>query len=261
MTPEQHDMEDLFRSAFENAALEPPHKEEMWDKIALALQKPPVPMYRTKWFRVSSIAATVALFLGAYFLNTANFPSKESLSTTGVQEQRKEKIAITDIDEKTGNQVDTNSKNLAKQEGRERETIAKKQEATNPASTTTKEETAVNLYKAKGFEIKQNQIVISQSTENKEITEKQNVVTIVAQTKEESNFALLRFEVKELAFLVPHELASPLLISQLPAFQLVTIEPTLAKEEKAKAPTHYWVGFGGFYNTHNPNFSFPCQVL
>jgi hypothetical protein len=264
MIPEPNDMEDLFRSAFENATLEPPHKEEMWDKITLALQKPPVPMYRTKWFKVSSIAATVALLLGAYFLNTSDLPSDENGNMFITQEQKiKNETPIDPSLENKGiiadKKKEENTNALSKQEDKSQ--TATKQELKEITAILKKENSPIDKNSIGSVEKKQSQVFISQNTENKEDTQDKFLTNASIQTKKENNFFLLRFEVKELALLVPDEILSPLVIKQQPVIQLVIVETPISEEEKAIVASNYWIGFGGFYNAYNPNFSFPTSEL
>ena len=252
MTPEQHDMEDLFRSAFENAALEPPHKEEMWDKIALALHKPPIPMYRTKWFRVSSIAASVALMLGAYFLNTSDLPSTENTTNIAVQEYKNQTPSVLKKDETTANK-----------KAEDKETTAQKSQNTvlgiEAIEKQTEEKTTSILKKEQNASI----------TDTHNATEKQDKQNIASlriehqveiQVKEEQ-FTLLHFEVKDLLLLVPQDLSGNITIAQQPVIQLVAIEKPILKEEKENTASNYWIGFGSFYNNFTPNFGFTSTNL
>ena len=270
MTPEQHDMEDLFRSAFENAALEPPHKEEMWDKIALALHKTPIPMYRTKWFKVSSIAASVALLLGAYFLNTSDLPSTENITNIAVQEYKIKKEnqhpfplkeeSIVNSEKIKGNQssAQASENTVLGIEAIKEQAFSKQVE--EKAANTFKENTNTLYTDNYSFVEKQNNQALSIQIGKQTEKQEQNLVTLPTELKE-YNFSLLRFEVKDLLLLIPQDLVSNSIIVQQPVVQLVVVEKPIIKEEKEKIASNYWIGFGGFYNTFAPNFGFASTNL
>ena len=98
MKPEQYNVEDLFRSAFEDASLEPPHKEDMWAAIQSAVQHSPtpvIPIFRTNRFKVS-IAASVVLLLGFFYY----FGKNETVISS---KQVADKLAIEEVKENTQN--------------------------------------------------------------------------------------------------------------------------------------------------------------
>lgn len=249
-------MEDLFRSAFENASLEPPHKEKMWGLIADAIQKPPVPIYRATWFRVSSIAASVTLLMGIfYYLNdkqgaTRNIHEAEkSLATENVKKTEKKKNEVistfpkTTIEENTTQKVESN--------------LAEDNLAFNSKNKKTEKED--NLHQS----IKKESIGDNSKPpvhEEKVVSQEDKISTVTTSNTEENVGERIVFEVKEIFVLTP-EIVFPQVFLPQPTIALVVVSKVEVAPEKVRIENPYWVGFGGFYNTYKPNFQFDSPDL
>ncbi len=276
MKPEQNNMEDLFRSAFEDASLEPPHKEKMWGMIANAIPKPPIPIYKMAWFRVSGIAASIALLLGVfYFLNDKPTPisytdetgkpaivENTQKNTENIKKDKKNEVisAIPNPAEKQKsseqieNQLSTAKDNLP--QNTESKLIEK-----NENLATSLKKVSKSQENAKENVVNNEAVPAEKKIAEKEIsTQKDKNPAIIASNTEEKAAEKIVFEVQEIFVLTP-EIAFPQALLQPPTIQLVVVSKVEVAPEKVKIENPYWVGFGGFYNAYKPNFQFNAPDL
>lgn len=264
MKPEQYNVEDLFRSAFEDASLEPPHKEDMWAAIQSAVQNSPtpvVPIFRTNRFKVS-IAASVVLLLGFFYhfgknetvvngkqvANDLVIEAKENTQNTAKQGN-----ALTDSSEqaKTNNEVENSVSNITP-------TYSDKSEITTSNDNKgIKEKEELKLQNnAKNSNKEKGNIDLTPNSIEKQEEKIATIVTIPSKNEKEEAFTLVRYEVREIIALASPEIVVPFSLEKQPILQLVAVIQPKVGGESTKAENTFWVGFGGFYNTYKPNFQF-----
>ena len=248
MKPEQHNVEDLFRSAFEDASLEPPHKEDMWAAIQSAVQtphKPVIPIFRTNRFKIS-IAASVALLLGVlYYAGNTN--------NSVVSEPQASNLPIG---------TPSNEQNVEKQEN------SLKNEDSNIANQSTKHKSDTKSDLVGKEQIKQEsntEKINAATTNNTNSVEKQDskvavIAIIPAKLEEEKAFVSVRYEIKEIIPLNP-EIIIPFSIEKQPILQLIAVVQPKVEVEKTQSENTFWIGFGGFYNSYKPNLQFNSSDL
>lgn len=254
MKPQDKNIEDLFRCAFEDASLEPPHKEEVWAHIQSAVQKPPVSFWRTTRFRVSSIAASMALLIGLlYYFNQSNNiinPPDKKLSESAVSSPSVENHIS------SNNQTLTEEKNTLHNKENENELKTKnayKGDVRQDLGGSKKNDKNVVL---KSKSLKQNTNYIS-----KDEFENENELSALLENidnpttpKEEKTLTKTYLEVKEVISIANPQIIIPFALDKQPVLQLVKVAPVLfeaGKEEKAE--NEWWIGVTGFYNHYTPN--------
>lgn len=263
MKPEQYNVEDLFRSAFENASLEPPRKEDMWAAIQSAVQNKPapvIPIFRTRWFKVS-IAASIVLLLGAFYYFSASNSPQESLNITNKIADTEQNVDTQKIEKQS---VENDNTSLHKDV-----TVSKyRQNNAIGSDNNTKPDVILSEQPKKLAVRKENVTTIAKNKDEAktELVEKQDSKSVVAavipnKIEGEQAFAGVQYEIMEIVALASPEIVIPFATEKQPILQLVAIiQPSIAIE-KTKTTNTLWVGFSGFYNSYKPNFQFNTPDL
>jgi hypothetical protein len=255
MKPEQYNVEDLFRSAFEDASLEPPHKEDMWEAVQSAVQNSPtpvVPIFRTNRFKVS-IAASVVLLLGVLY-----YFGKTESAVNGEQ----------------AGEIVTETKENTQNSGKQKNALGNKDEigvADNSKQSKANKEVENSVLNTKPIQSATSEITTDANTTLKEKINAVLVPTIDTSEKKEEKiaaaigkeeaFTLVRYEIREIIALASPEIIVPFSLEKQPILQLVAVIQPKTEGEKAKSENTFWIGFGGFYNTYQPNFQFNTADL
>jgi len=243
MKPQNKNIEDLFRSAFEDASLEPPHKEEMWAHIQNAVQKPPVSIWKTTRFRVSSIAASIALLIGLlYYFN------QESVTTSAKKDYVKH-TASPSVENRTLSDEQITAK--------ENSAIGNSNELKTQINKTENKE---GLGSDKNVSIKSKRTKQNFNDVFQDEFENENELNVLIENidnpttpKQQEALTKTYLEIKEIISLASPQIVIPFALDKQPILQLVRVEPVLfeAKKEE-KAENEWWVGFTGFYNHYKP---------
>ncbi len=269
MKPEQYNVEDLFRSAFEDASLEPPHKEDMWAAIQSAVQHSPtpvIPIFRTNRFKVS-IAASLVLLLGFFYYfgkNETVVSSKQVADKLAIEEakentQNTEKKGHTVGEKEEVGLADNSKQGRATNKADEVENSvlntkpiqSATSEIATDANTTLKEEIKLQNANKGNNKEKVNAVLVPTIDTSEKKEEK-----IAAVIEKEDAFTLVRYEIREIIALASPEIVVPFSLEKQPILQLVAVIQPKVEGEKAKSENTFWIGFGGFYNTYKPNFQF-----
>ncbi|GAB4186965.1 MAG: hypothetical protein OHK0057_36460 [Thermoflexibacter sp.] len=255
MKPQDKNIEDLFRSAFENASLEPPHKEEMWTHIQSAVQKPPVSLWRTKRFRVSSIAASIALLIGLLYY------SHQDNAVSSADKKANEAVVSSPLVENwvSSDEQTLREKNTSLEKGNENELkteknnkVEKKQDSESDKKSDRNDNNIV--LKSKSAKSNSNDVLKDELENENELSTLLENIDNPTTPKEEKMLAKTYLEVKEIVSIANPQIIIPFALDNQPVLQLVKVVPVVlqaGKEEKAE--NEWWIGFTGFYNHYTPN--------
>lgn len=259
MKPQDKNIEDLFRSAFENASLEPPRKEEMWAHIQSAVQKPPVSLWRTKRFRVSSIAASIALLIGLLYysyqdnaVTSSDKKANESVfSSPSVENQ-----ASLDEQTLTENNISLEKGDASELKIEKNNKVEKKQnfEANKKSDKNTNDSHVV--LKSKSAKSNSNDVSKDEFENENELSALLENIDNPTTTKDEKTLAKTYVEVKEIISIANPQIIIPFALDKQPVLQLVKVAPMVLEAGKEdKAENEWWIGFTGFYNHYSPNIT------
>jgi hypothetical protein len=256
MKPQDKNIEDLFKSAFENASLEPPRKEEMWAHIQSAVQKPPVPIWRNTRFRVSSIAASIALLIGLlYYFN------QDNNAVTSSDKKIDESVVASPLIENhiSSDEQTPTEKNTSLEKGNENELkteksnqAEKKQDFENDKKSDKNNNSVV--LKSKSAKHNSNNASKDEFENENELSALLEGMDNPTTPKGEKTLAKTYLEVKEIISIANPQILIPFALDKQPVLQLVKVASVLfeaGKEEKAE--NEWWIGFTGFYNHYTPN--------
>ncbi len=256
MKPEYNHMEDLFRSAFENASLDTPHKEKMWAHIQEAIQKPPVAIWRTVRFRVSSIAASIALLLG--FLYYSNQNQEAIVSKTATETSNH----LAPQDDKNIQGSSTTKDSSIPNHTEEKEQITSKSQ--NNALIDRTNDIPKNNKKNVVILKENNHKVIDNGSqyllEKEETYENEEELNALLENienptpKEEGFNTKTIIEIREVISLANPTILIPFSLERQPQLQLVAIQQ-IDEKKAEKSNMQWWLGFSGGYNQYNTNFN------